>query len=257
VHDRLPQIELACADNFDALVLRILRPLSAADETVIRLFADEHGVAIYLQPSGPDSAHLFYPQNLGELSYSIPAFGVVLNFSPTEFTQINAAINRVLVPRAVRLLAPLPGERVADLFCGLGNFSLAVASLGVDVIGVEGLEGLVRRAKDNAERNGLGKRCKFVSADLSKITTADLFDFGRIDRMLIDPPRDGAMRVIMALDGSTPKRIVYVSCNPATLARDAGALTQMKGYTLAAAGVVNMFPHTAHVESIAVFDRTN
>jgi 23S rRNA (uracil1939-C5)-methyltransferase len=255
VHDRLPQIELACADNFDAFVLRILRPLNAADETVIRRFADEHGVAIYLQPSGPDSAHLFHPRSAGELSYRIPAFGVVLNFSPTEFTQINAAMNRVLVPRAVRLLAPLPGERVADLFCGLGNFSLAIASLGVDVIGVEGLEGLVRRAKDNAERNGLANNCKFVSADLSKITTADLIGFGRIDRMLIDPPRDGAMRVIMALDGPTPERIVYVSCNPATLARDAGALTQLKGYTLAAAGVVNMFPHTAHVESIAVFDR--
>jgi len=255
VRDRLPQIELACADNFDALVLRILQPLSAADETVIKGFADEHGVAIYLQPSGPDTAHLFHPQSVGELSYRIPAFGVVLNFSPTEFTQINAAMNRVLVPRAVRLLAPLPGERVADLFCGLGNFSLAIASLGVDVIGVEGLEGLVRRAKDNAERNGLVERCTFITADLAKITTPDLAGLGRIDRMLIDPPRDGAMRVIMALDEPTPERIVYVSCNPATLARDAGALTELKGYTLAAAGVVNMFPHTAHVESIAVFDR--
>ena len=255
VHDRLPQIEVACGDNADVLVLRILRPLSAADETVIKRFADEHEVAIFLQPSGPDSAYLFHPPRMEELSYGIPAFGVALSFSPTEFTQINTAMNRVLVPRAVRLLAPQPGERVADLFCGLGNFSLAIASLGVDVLGVEGLESLVRRAKHNAERNGLARRCYFVSADLDKITTPDVIRLGRIDRMLIDPPRDGAMRVIMALDAPSPKRIVYVSCNPATLARDAGVLTQVKGYTLAAAGVVNMFPHTAHVESIAVFDR--
>jgi 23S rRNA (uracil1939-C5)-methyltransferase len=254
VRDRLPQIEVACADNIDALVLRILQPLTDADQDLIRRFAEQHAVAIYLQPDGPDSAHLFHPPTAEELSYRIPEFGLSLRFSPTEFTQVNAEVNRVLVGRAVRMLAARPGERVADMFCGLGNFSLAIASRGVEVVAIEGVDSLVRRAKDNAALNGLTDRCRFYRADLFKITAPELAALGRIDRMLIDPPRDGALELIKALGASAPRRIVYVSCNPATLARDAGTLTQVKGYRLAAAGVVNMFPHTTHVESIAAFD---
>ena len=255
VRDRLPQIEVACTEQNDALVLRILRPLAKADETLLREFADRRGVAIYLQTGGPDTARLFHPPDAPEPSYAIPEFGVRLGFSPTQFTQVNAAINRALVGRAVRLLAPVPGERVADLFCGVGNFSMAIASRGVDVIGVEGLESLVQRATENARRNGVNGRCRFVRADLFKITAAELAALGSIDRMLIDPPRDGAIELVKALSEPLPRRIVYVSCNPATLARDAAVLTQVKGYRLTAAGVVNMFPHTTHIESVAAFAR--
>jgi 23S rRNA (uracil1939-C5)-methyltransferase len=255
VRDRLPQIEVACADDVDALVLRILRPLNAVDEDLIRSFADTHRVSIYLQPGGPDSAQLFHPPDAAGLRYRIPDFDLTLGFSPTEFTQVNAPINRVLVTRAIRLLAMRAGQRVADLFCGLGNFSLAMARTGADVVGMEGLPALVRRAELNARDNGLSARCRFLVADLFKISADDLAALGPFDRMLIDPPRDGAIEVVKALGDTAPERIVYVSCNPATLARDAGVLVQLKGYALAAAGVVNMFPHTTHVESIAVFQR--
>ena len=255
VRDRLPQIEVACADPLDALVFRILRPLVEADEAAIRDFADRHGVAIYLQAGGPETARLFHPPNASDPSYRIPEFGVTVHFSPTQFTQVNAAINRVLVSQAVRLLAPEPGDRVADMFCGVGNFSLAIARRGGDVVGMEGSEGLVRRATDNARRNGLTERCRFICADLFKITAPDLVALGRIDRMLIDPPRDGAIALVKALTETAPLRVVYVSCNPATLARDAAVLTQVQGYRLTAAGVVNMFPHTTHIESIAAFER--
>lgn len=255
VRDRLPQIEVACADDIDALVLRILRPLTDADEAIVRGFAEAHGVAIYLQSGGPETARLFHPRDLADPSYRIPEFGVTLRFSPTQFTQVNAAINRVLVGQAVRLLAPVKGDRVADMFCGVGNFSVAIASRGADVIGFEGLQSLVQRANDNARRNALSERCRFVRTDLFRITPAELAAHGRMDRMLIDPPRDGAIELVKALSEPAPGRIVYVSCNPATLARDAAVLTQVQGYRLTAAGVVNMFPHTAHIESVAAFER--
>lgn len=254
VRDRLPQIEVACGEERDALVLRILRPLAPNDEIMLRDFAERHGVALYLQSGGPDTARLFHPPDAAEPSYRLPEFGVTLRFAPTQFTQVNAAVNRVLVGRAVRLLAPVAGERVGDFFCGIGNFSLAIAARGADVIGVEGVESLVRRAQDNAHENGLGARCRFLRADLFRITAEQLGTLGRLDRMLIDPPRDGAIELVKALGGEAPRRIVYVSCNPATLARDAGVLVQVKRYRLMAAGVINMFPHTAHVESIAAFD---
>jgi 23S rRNA (uracil1939-C5)-methyltransferase len=255
VRDRLPQIEVACADNIDVLVLRILQPLTPADEDRIRRFADEHGVAMYLQPGGPESAIPFHPVPMPEPEYRLPEFGVTMTFGPTEFTQVNAAVNRVLVSRAVRLLEPAPGERIADLFCGLGNFSLPIAKSGACVVGMEGSTALVERAALNAQRNGLGENCRFVRADLFKDAAAVLAREGPFQRVLIDPPRDGAMEVVKALPEPLPSRIVYVSCNPATMARDAGALVSMQGYELTAAGVVNMFPHTAHVESMAVFDR--
>lgn len=254
IRDRVPQIELACGDRVDAVVLRILEPLGAADESKIRAFADQHELVVYLQPGGPQTALLFHPQTAPQLAYRLPEFDLEMVFGPTEFTQVNPAVNRVLVGRAVRLLDPQPGELVADMFCGLGNFSLAIARMGAQVVGFEGSAGLVERASGNAERNGLGSRCRFMRADLFKQAEDALASARCMDRMLIDPPRDGAMDLLKALRAPVPRRIVYVSCNPATLARDAGLLVQVHGYRLAAVGIVNMFPHTAHVESMAVFD---
>jgi 23S rRNA (uracil1939-C5)-methyltransferase len=253
--ERMPQIELAIGEDTDALVFRILESLTEKDEQALREFADEHRVQIFLQPRGPDTAVAFYPPHEGVLYYTLPEFNLELGFSPTEFTQVNAAVNRVLVRRAMTLLAPQPGERIADFFCGLGNFTLAIARSGASVAGFEGARSLVARAQANAVRNGLSHLAEFHTADLFKVTDEVVAAWGRFDRMLIDPPRDGAMELIKTLPAAGPQRIVYVSCNAATLARDAGVLDHVKGYALTAAGVVNMFPHTSHVESIAVFDR--
>ena len=202
-----------------------------------------------LQPAGPDSAHPFHPPS-SELYYALPEFRLRMRFLPTDFTQVNQGVNRILVSRAVRLLDPQPGERVADLFCGLGNFSLPLATRGAQVIGFEGSRALVERARRNAAANGLV--AQFEVADLFKNGIAS---FGAFDKLLIDPPREGAIEIVKALPDAWPRRIVYVSCDPATLARDAGVLVHTRGFRLAAAGVVNMFPHTAHVESIALFER--
>ncbi|MBI3938999.1 MAG: 23S rRNA (uracil(1939)-C(5))-methyltransferase RlmD [Betaproteobacteria bacterium] len=255
VRNRIPQVEVAAGDALDVLVLRILAPLTGADEASLRVFAERHQVHLYLQPGGPETAHLFHPQDGTEPSYHLPEYDVTIRFGPTEFTQVNSAVNRVLVRRAVSLLAPLPGERIADAFCGVGNFALALARCGASVVGLEGSEQLVRRAADNARLNGL--RCtEFVVQDLFRVDADALRRLGHFDKLLIDPPREGAVELAKSLDEqNSPQRIVYVSCNPATLARDAAVLVHVKGYRLAAAGVVNMFPHTSHVESIAVFDR--
>lgn len=255
IPDRLPQLELAIGDGVDALVLRNLQPLSSGDEDLLRQFADRHHVQFFLQPQGPESAKPFHPAHDGVLYYSLPEFALNIGFSPTEFTQVNPGVNAVLVRRALALLEPQAGERIADMFCGLGNFSLAIARSGAGVVGFEGSRSLVARARSNAERNGLSASAEFVQADLFKLDGDSLLRLGRFDRMLIDPPRDGAVELIKALAGGAPRRIVYISCNPATLARDAGVLAHTKGYVLSAAGVVNMFPHTSHIESIAVFDR--
>jgi len=190
-----------------------------------------------------------------DLYYALPEFDLKIRFAPTEFTQVNHAVNTVLVRRAIRLLDPHPGERVADMFCGVGNFTLAIARSGATVVGVEGSEELTRRATRNAEMNGLSGSVSFVARDLYRTGGDPLAGLGRFDRMLIDPPRDGAAEVVRALGSDGPRRLVYVSCNAGTLARDAGLLSREHGYQLSAAGVVNMFPHTSHVESIAVFDR--
>ena len=255
IRDRMPQIEIASGESVDAMVLRILAPLTPADETLLRAFADHWGVCIYLQSKGPDTVRRFHPLDALPLDYVLPEFGLRFPFSPAEFTQVNHAVNRVLVSRAIRLLDPQPGERVADMFCGLGNFSLPIARRGADVTGIEGSEALVRRATENAATNGLSDRARFEVRDLFQITSDDIATLGAFDKMLIDPPRDGAMALVKALEAALPKRIVYVSCSPATLARDAGVLVNVHGYRLTAAGVVNMFPHTGHVESIALFDR--
>ena len=256
IYQRVPQIEVAVGDTVTVLVFRVLEPLTAADQAVLRSFADAHGVHVYLQTGGPDTAAPFHPAAAADLHYALPEFDVALAFSPTEFTQVNHAVNRMLVRRALRLLDPQPGERVADMFCGLGNFSLPIARSGAHVTGIEGSAALVARAAANAARNGLTAQTKFGVADLFKATPESLAALGRFDRMLIDPPRDGAIDLVKALGNDGPRRIVYVSCNPATLARDAGVLVHEGGYALTAAGIVNMFPHTAHVESIAVFDRS-
>jgi 23S rRNA (uracil1939-C5)-methyltransferase len=255
IRERLPQIEIALGGEVDVLVLRILEPLSTSDEALLRAFADRHGIRFFLQPKGPDSACPFYPESAPALSYTLPDFDIVMPFRPTEFTQVNHEINRVMVRRAVRLLDPQPGERIADLFCGLGNFTLPLARRGAHILGVEGSEGLVERARTNAAYNGLAEKAEFLQSDLFAATEGSLRQLGRFDKMLIDPPRDGAVEVVKALGEDGPQRIVYVSCNPATLARDAAVLVHGKGYRLRAAGVVNMFPHTAHVESIAVFEK--
>jgi len=269
-----PQIELACGDRVTALVLRHLEPLSAADVAKLRAFATAHaaaGVQWWLQPKGPDSVRLL--DDDGEpLAYTLPEFGITMPFRPTDFTQVNPHINRVLVERAVRLLDAQRRERVIDWFCGLGNFTLPLATRAGEVLGIEGSEALVARSRENYERNQAARAAgarlapaRFEARNLFEITPQQLVADGVAGRWLVDPPREGAFALAKAVadlhqdpslrQGWTPpQRIVYVSCNPATLARDAGLLVHQGGYACSAAGVVNMFPHTAHVESIAVFD---
>jgi len=273
IRDRLPQIELAVGEReaefkFEhqdeqviVLVLRIMAPLSNEDEHLLKAFADQWGIEWWLQTKGPDTAMPWYPQK-HPLHYRLPEFGVVMPFKPTDFTQVNHQINSVLVSRALRLLQVQPTDRVADLFCGLGNFTLPLATQAREVLGIEGSSALTERAVSNAKLNGLDQKTFFSSRNLFEFTLDDLRALGKFDRMLIDPPREGAMEVCKAIAEAKeqapdvqPARIVYVSCNPATLARDAGMLVNVGGYQLSQAGVVNMFPHTAHVESIAVFDR--
>jgi len=253
IRSRMPQIEVAIGGGADVLVFRILQPLQPSDVESLRRFAADHAVKIYLQPGGPESAVPLPGEDGTDLYYDLPEFGLRIRFAPTDFTQVNHAVNAVLVRRAIALLAPSPGERVADLFCGVGNFTLAIARSGATVIGLEGNATLVKRAAGNAEANRLSAAVSFIERDLYR-PGGPLSDLGRFDRLLVDPPRDGAFELVRSLDAGAPQRIVYVSCNPATLARDAGVLVRDKGYALSAAGVVNMFPHTSHVESIAVFD---
>ena len=256
LRERLPQIELACGSQVTVLVLRNLEPILEQDGLRLKQFAELHGIQFWLQPKGPETAQPFWPLDCAPLYYSIPEFNLKLHFSPTEFTQVNHAVNRALVKRAVNLLAPQPGERIADLFCGLGNFSLAIARSGAQVLGLEGAPGLVRQATENARKNGLAENAKFQVANLfASDTDQTLRALGKFDKLLIDPPRDGAVEVVKAIEAPFPRSIVYVSCSPATLARDAGVLVHTKGYALKAAGVVNMFPHTGHVESIALFEQ--
>jgi len=260
--DRLPQIELAVGDTTTALVLRHLEPLLEEDLERLRRFAAAHDVEWWLQSKGPDTAQPLDGRP-SELAYSLPEFGIRLPFRPTDFTQVNRDINRVLVSRAIRLLAPEPGERVVDWFCGLGNFTLPLATRAAAVLGLEGSEALLVRAGDAARLNGLAERTRFEATNLFEVTPDSLARTGAAERWLIDPPREGAFAIAKALADlaeqplpgwAPPRRIVYVSCNPATLARDAGLIVHRAGYRCTAAGAVNMFPHTTHVESLAVFD---
>ena len=261
--ERLPQIEVAVGDEVTALVLRHLEPLSEHDAALLRAFAQEHGVQWWLQPKGPDTVHLLDDDADAELAYTLPEFGVRMPFKPTDFTQVNHQINTVLVGRALRLLDVKKHETVIDWFCGLGNFTLPLATLAKSVLGVEGSQTLVDRALENAKHNGVAEHTRFDARNLFEITADDLVALGSVDKWLVDPPREGAFALAKALaelkatprEGWTaPQRIVYVSCNPATLARDTGLLVHLAGYRCVAAGAVNMFPHTAHVESMAVFE---
>ena len=261
IYSQVPQIEVAVGEESTALVMRIMAPLSRKDEELLKAFADEWGIQWWLQPKGPDTVTPFYPLGT-ELYYTLPEFGVRMPFKPTDFTQVNHQINRALVHKALGLLAVQPEDRVADLFCGLGNFTLPLATQAREVVGIEGSTTLTTRALENARANGLSDKTTFHTRNLFEATAADLIALGRFDRMLIDPPRDGAIALAEALAGLResgrtaflPKRIVYVSCSPSTLARDAGVLVHRAGYVMKKAGVVNMFPHTSHVESIGVFD---
>jgi 23S rRNA (uracil1939-C5)-methyltransferase len=256
--DRIPQIEVAVGDEVTALSLRHLEPLTDADLARLRAFGNEHDVCWWLQPKGPETAYPLDPEDLDALSYALPEYGLRMRYRPTDFTQVNPYINRVLISRALSLLEVRAGDRVADMFCGLGNFSLPLATVAREVVGVEGSATLVQRAREQAEREGFRARTSFACVNLFDVDEGWLRGLGHFDRMLIDPPREGALALALALaalaPAERPGRMVMVSCNPATLARDAGILCHTGGWRLGAAGVVNMFPHTGHVESVAVFD---
>jgi 23S rRNA (uracil1939-C5)-methyltransferase len=246
------------------LVLRHLEPLTAADAARLKQFGQNHRVQWWLQPKGPETVHLLDAQDPQVLSYALPDFQVIMPFKPTDFTQVNPHINRVLVGQALQWLDPKPHERIIDWFCGLGNFTLPIARRCAEVLGIEGSATLVERAQRNAASNGLAAKATFAARDLFGMTPEALVADGSADAWLVDPPREGAFALVKALadiassdvpNWTPPKRIVYVSCNPATLARDAGLLVHQAGYRCVAAGVINMFPHTAHVESMAVFER--
>ena len=285
--ETLPQIELACGDEVTAMVLRHMEPLSHGDLARLRAFATAHpGLQWWLQPGGLESVKLL-DDEVPALSYGLPEFGVRMPFKPTDFTQVNPHINQVLVSRALRLLDVQPQERVIDWFCGLGNFTLPLATRAREVLGIEGSEVLVARSRENYESNKAFAQkgralaaTKFVARNLFEMMPGALVKDGAADKWLVDPPREGAFELFKALaalhqqivtgvpcddagqqqslvlgDWTPPQRIVYVSCNPATLARDAAVLVEGAGYRCTAAGVINMFPHTAHVESIAMFER--
>jgi len=259
LYNQIPQIEVAIGEGVTALVLRIMAPMTADDEVKVKAFADQHGIVFWLQTKGPETAAPYYP--LGpDLHYLLPEFGIKMPFKPVDFTQVNHYINRMLVAKALRLLEVQPQDRVADLFCGLGNFTLPLATQAREVVGIEGSTTLSERALDNAKANGLSDKTTFYTRNLFLVTAEHLVELGKFDRMLIDPPRDGAAALCEALVELSqtradllPQRLVYVSCSPSTLARDAGILVGA-GYVLDKAGVVNMFPHTSHVESMAVFN---
>lgn len=264
--ERLPQIEVAAGDGVVAFALRHLEPLGHADLDRLRRFALDFNVQWWLQPGGPQTVRRLEGGDCPELGYDLPEFGLRMPFAPTDFTQVNLHVNRTLVGLAIRLLDLRGGPRAIDWFCGLGNFTLPMAVAGAEVLGIEGSQVLVARAQNTASRHGLHTRARFEMRNLFELSAADLRAIGTVDRWLIDPPREGAFALAKALADlqaapepgwEPPARIVYVSCNPATLARDAGLLVHQAGYRCIAAGVVNMFPHTAHVESMAVFQRND
>ena len=252
ISNRLPQIEMAMDDERCVLILRILDPLSIEDEHLLKEFQASHAVVFYLQPGGPDTVA---PLSIGiDLHYHLPDYDVTLGFLPSDFTQVNTDINRKMIAHAMTLLELQASDRVLDLFCGIGNFTLPIARHCEQVVGVEGSAGLVERACANAGRNGISN-AEFFAADLYSELLAEPWMQHHFDKALLDPPRSGALQVLPMLPKMGIKRIVYVSCYPGTLARDAGELVKKHGYRLVSAGVMDMFPHTAHVESIALFEK--
>jgi len=253
IRERLPQIEVAIGERVTVLVFRVLEDPTVTDSAVLAEYAERTGFHIWLQAKGPETASPFWPRNAPPLSYSLPEFDLEMRFCPTDFTQVNHAVNRILIRRALGLLDPRPEDRIGDYFCGLGNFTLPIARSGAFVLGVEGSAGLVERGRQNAALNGLTGNARFEVANLFDAEACRRYT--GLDKVLIDPPRDGAAELIKSFSDRGPKRLVYVSCDPATLARDAGMLVHSVGYRLVKAGVVNMFPNTSHIESIALFDR--
>jgi len=258
IKEAVPQIEVAVGDECIVLALRHMEPLIAEDIAKIEAFAAQYHVVWWTQAKGPDTLKPLHSEDEHRLAYSLPQFGLRMHYKPSDFTQVNYYINRSLIAKALSLLAVQATDRVADLFCGLGNFTLPLATQAREVVGIEGSSTLTDRALAAARDHHLETKTKFSTLNLFDVDVEWLRDLGYFDRMLIDPPREGAFAVAKALaqlqENERPKRIVYVSCNPATLARDAGVLVKQGGYRLVSAGVVNMFPHTAHVESIAVFE---
>ena len=263
IRDRLPQIEVAVADNAVALVIRVLAPPTESDLETLRNFEALHGLRLYLQPAGIDSVQRLAagPQGRAEeapLNYRLPAFDLTLDFKPTDFIQVNGAINEALVSRAVELLDPAPGSAVLDLYCGLGNFTLALARKAGRVVGVEGDRELVRRGGENARRNGVAN-AEFHLADLMQPLARGTpwlasDGAGSYPYVLLDPPRAGAQEMLPTVARLAPKRVLYISCHPGSLARDVGMMVHDHGFRLRAAGVLDMFPHTTHVESLAVLE---
>lgn len=249
---RIPQVEVAVCDSATALVFRHLDPLSQGDRARLREFAEQSRVHVYLQPAGPDSVEALVPGD-SVLSYTIPEQDIELRFRPTDFTQVNSDINRRMIARVLDMLALEHSDSVLDLYCGLGNFTLPMARLAGSVTGVEGEAGLVGRARDNARRNGIDN-VTFHAADLAEDQRDAAWAGGGYSKVLLDPPRSGAAGVMDVLGNIHPRRLVYVSCHPGSLARDTGTLVHVHGYRLRAAGVMDMFPHTSHVESIALFE---
>ena len=255
IRSRLPQIEIAVADNAIELVFRVLDPPTAEDLSKFRRFGEEQGLQIALQPGGLDSINVIYPDGPpARLHYELPEFDLCIEFESTDFVQVNAAVNRRMVATAIELLMLEDGHRVLDLYCGIGNFTLPMARCAAEVVGVEGERRQVQRARDNARRNEVDN-VEFVCADLLAITGQEPWLKRGCDRLLLDPARSGAQEIVRHIGALDPGRVVYVSCHPGTLARDAGQLVHDGGYRLTAAGIIDMFPHTAHVESIAVFEK--
>ncbi len=258
IADRVAQIEVSqgyhpTQDVALVLIFRNLEPFSREDLEKLAAFGGQFGFDVYQQPGGLASITPVYLTGK-ELIYSVDDYDVSFHFKPNDFTQVNADINQSMVKRALGWLDPKAGDQILELFCGLGNFTLPIATSGAHVVGIEGDAQLIQRAQDNAQANGVSN-CSFTQADLSKELSEQAWFKGSYNKLLLDPPRSGAKEVIEQLAAIKFDRIVYVSCNPATLARDAGTLVNEQGYRLVAAGVMDMFPHTAHVESIALFER--
>lgn len=254
-NDSIPQIEMAMGDDECALVFRHMEPLGEPDLAQLKAFAAQHQLQFFLQPGGVETIHPLWPEQPKPLSYTLPDFNLTLYFQPADFTQVNIAINRRMVSHALTLLAPTKEDRVLDLFCGLGNFTLPLATLCKEVVGVEGDGAMVTRGYENAALNNI-TNASFYAANLAEDFSGAAWAKQGFDKILLDPPRTGALELIQYLPAFGASRIVYVSCNPATLARDAGMLAN-QGYRLTKVGVMDMFPHTRHVESIAVFEKTN
>jgi 23S rRNA (uracil1939-C5)-methyltransferase len=255
IRNRLPQIEVAVADNAVELLLRVLDPPTPEDRRLLLQFAEAHALRLSLQTGGLEAIEALYPVSPGAaLNYVLPDFDVRLEFAAADFIQVNRQVNRSMVSQVVELLQAGAEHSVLDLYCGIGNFSLPLARRSAKLLGVEGEERQVRRARSNAALNAID-RCDFLSADLAALTGQESWLRSGWDRVLLDPPRSGAAELIGHLAVIAAPRLVYVSCHPGTLARDAGRLVREQGYVLEAAGIVDMFPHTAHVESIAVFSK--